>query len=221
MKLSTARTQDELIQCTNHALRRALWAGSPLNIAMVGIWVLVYIFMPAAIFGSGMGILGTIVLASVAAYLWSWSTPEALNLYLCIWLAWSVLDVLVTMAGSLVFAVQRYRRGRAFILPSQDQPAELAPGAQVELPFEKGESCSREIVVHAPSRGVYVFSSHVLGEDAKADVQLDDRACMTESEHVPALVSADYAAYRLEAGCHRLRVCVQSVTASRIMFCFR
>lgn len=209
------------MQCTNQALRRALWAGSPLNVAMVGIWVLVYIFMPTAIFGSGMGILGTIVLASVAAYLWIWSTPEALNLYLGIWLAWSVLDVLVTMAGSLVFAVQRYRRGSAFIQPSHDEPVELPPGAQVELPFEAGESCSRVIVVHAPSRGVYVFSSHVLGEEAKADVQLDERACMTESEHVPALVSADYAAYRLEPGCHRLRLCVQSATASRIRFCFR
>ena len=209
------------MQCTNQALRRALWAGSPLNVAMVGIWVLVYIFMPAAIFGSGMGILGTIVLASVAAYLWIWSTPEALNLYLCIWLAWSVLDVLVTMAGRLFFAVLRYRKGSAFLQPSHDEPVELPPGAQVELPFGEGESCSRVIVVHAPSRGVYVFSSHVLGEESKADVQLDERACLAESEHVPALVSADYAAYRLEPGCHRLRVCVQSVTASRIRFCFR
>ena len=221
MKLTAARTQDELMQCTNQALRRALWAGSPLNIAMVGIWVLVYMFMPAAIFGSGMGILGTIVLASVAGYLWMWSTPEALNLYLCIWLAWAVLDVLVTMVGSFVFAVIRYRRGCAFISSSDDEPAELTPGAQVELHFGEGESCSREIVVQVPTRGVYVFSSHVQGEDEKAEVQLDERACMSESEHIPALVAADYAAYRLEAGCHRLRVSVQSVTASRIKFCFR
>lgn len=209
------------MQCTNQALRRALWAGSLLNVAMVGIWVLVYIFMPAAIFGPGMGILGTIVLASVAGYLWMWSTPEALNLYLCIWLAWSVLDVLVTMVGSLVFAILRYRRGCSFIPSSDDEPAELTPGAQVELHFGEGESCSREIVVQVPTRGVYVFSSHVQGEDEKAEVQLDERACMSESEHIPALVAADYAAYRLEAGCHRLRVSVQSVTASRIKFCFR
>ena len=55
------------MQCTNQALRQGLLAGSPLNIAMVGIWVLVYLFMPAAILGSVMGVLGTVVLAAVAA----------------------------------------------------------------------------------------------------------------------------------------------------------
>ncbi len=221
MKLTAARTQDELMQCTNQALRQGLLAGSPLNIAMVGIWVLVYLFMPAAILGSVMGVLGTVVLAAVAAYLWMWSSPEALDAYLCIWLVWSVLDVLVSVLVSFVFAVIRYRRGCAFISSSDDEPAELTPGAQVELHFGEGESCSREIVVQVPTRGVYVFSSHVQGEDEKAEVQLDERACMSESEHIPALVAADYAAYRLEAGCHRLRVSVQSVTASRIKFCFR
>lgn len=209
------------MQCTNQFLRRALWAGSPLNVAMVGIWVLVYIFMPAAIFGSGMGILGTVALAAVAAYLWVWSTVEALNLYLCIWLAWSVLDVLVTMVGSFVFSVLRYRKGQRFLSPTDDEPVELTPGSQMELQFEKGESCRRTVLVRVPIRGVYVLSSHLLGDDSKADVQLDERACMAESERIPALVTADYAAYRLESGCHRLSVSVQSATVSRIKLCFR
>ena len=209
------------MQCTNQALRQGLLAGSPLNIAMVGIWVLVYLFMPAAILGPVMGVLGTVVLAAVAAYLWMWSSPEALDAYLCIWLVWSVLDVLVSVLVSFVVAVLRYRKGSTFISPSADEPAELLPGEQMELPFEEGESCSRAIVVQVPRRGVYVLSSHVQGEDEKAEVQLDERSCMAEVEHIPALVTADYAAYRLEPGCHRLSVCVQSVTPSRIKFCFR
>ena len=221
MKLTAARTQDELMQCTNEALLHALWAGSPLNIGMVGIWVLMYIFMPAAIFGPGLGMLGTVVLAAVAAYLWMWSTPEALNLYLSLWLAWSAVDVLVSVLVGFVSAVLRFRKGRSFIAPSNDEPAELTPGAEIQLEFAQGESCSREMVVRVPARGVYVLSSHVQGEDEKACVHFDDRACMVESEHIPALVTAEYAAYRLEPGCHRLRICVKSETISHIKICFR
>lgn len=209
------------MQCTNQALLRALLAGSPLNIGMVGIWMLVYIFMPTAIFGPALGLLGTVALAAVAAYLWLWGTPEALNLYLSLWLAWSAVDVLVSVLIGFVSAVLRFRKGCAFWVPSADEPAELTPGAEIQLEFAQGESCSREVVVRVPRRGVYVFSSHVLGEDVKACVQLDDRACMAESEYIPALVNAEYAAYRLESGCHRLTVYVQSVTASCVRFSFR
>ena len=209
------------MQCTNQALLRELLAGSPFNIGIVGIWVLVYIFMPAAIFGPALGMLGTVALAAVAAYLWLWSIPEALNLYLSLWLAWSAVDVLVSVLIGFVSAVLRYRKGRAFWVASADEPVELTPGAEMQLEFALGESCSREVVVRVPRRGVYVFSSHVLGEDEKACVQLDDRACMAESEHIPALVNAEHAAYRLEAGCHRLKVSVQSTTASRVRLSFR
>ena len=209
------------MQCTNQALLRALLAGSPLNIGMVGIWVLVYIFMPAAIFGPALGLLGTVALAAVAAYLWMWSIPEALNLYLSLWLAWSAVDVLVSVLIGFVSAVLRFRKGRSFIAPSNDESAELTPGAELQLEFAQGESCSREMVVRVPVRGVYVLSSHVQGEEEKACVQLDDRACMAESEYIPALVNAEHAAYRLEPGCHRLTVHVQSDTASCVRFSFR
>ena len=79
----------------------------------------------------------------------------------------------------------------------------------------------RDVVVQVQKQGVYVLSAKVQDADSRVDVTFDACACMTERELVPGLVNAAAAAYRLEPGCHRLAVHVQSRTASRVSVSLR
>ena len=222
MKLDEARTRDQLQQLTDKELLRNLLANTPLNLPRVFVYALYFIFMPAAILGPVLGVIGTALLAGVAAYLWLWGEPGSMDAFLWFWLIWAVVDWVLLILFRLVMGIWEYRQFRKYLLPDDDACApDLHPGQSRIWDFEQGENQKKSLVVQVQKQGIYVLSAKVQDADSRVDVTFDACACMTERELVPGLVNAAAAAYRLEPGCHRLAVHVQSRTASRVSVSLR
>ena len=211
MKLDHARTQEERLHLTSAELRRNLFASSPLNLPRVFLYALYFVLMPAAILGPVLGVAGTAVLAAVAAYLWLWSAPQALDSFLWFWLAWALVDWGLLLLFRLMMGVRAYRQTRAFLLPEEAAHVDLRPGDKME--FECVDEAGQALVVQMPSRGVYVLVVKVEAGDSRSSVCFDGCACMEEHEVVPGWAHTHAAAYRLEPGCHRLKVQVQGPPA--------
>lgn len=211
MKLNHARTQDERMRLTDNELRRNLFACSPLNLPRMALYALYFVLLPAAILGPLLGIAGTAVLASVAAYLWLWGTPHALDSYLWFWLAWALVDWVLLLLFRFGMAVWEYRQFKAFLPAEETAAADLHPGSGMTL--ELGENQQYPLVVQVPACGVYVLKVTVADADSRVVLCFDGCACMEEHEVVPGLAHSHAAAYRLEPGCHRLCVQVQGAPA--------
>ena len=204
MKLKPDLTQEQLQQLTDKELLGQLLASTPLNLPMVFLVALLYLLMPCAVLGSTLGLLGTVGMAAVLAYLWLWGTPEAMNAFLGFWVLWSCLALVLALLLQLVGGVRRYVRGRRYLAAEEAFSAELKPGVCLELPV--GEEVDLEWVVQVPQRGVYVLVCRV--DDCEGAVLLsgDERACLVEKDEVPGLRTELRMAFRLEAGYHRLGV---------------
>ena len=211
MKLDHARTQDERLRLTDNELRRNLFACSPLNLPRVALYALYFVLVPAAILGPLPGIVGTAVLAAVAAYLWLWSTPQALDSFLWFWLVWALVDWGLLLLFRFVVALCRFRQFQVFLPAEETVAADLHPGSSLSLELE--ENLLHPLVVQVPARGVYVLRVTVADADSRVALCFDGSACMEEHEVVPGLAHAHAAAYRLEPGCHRLSVQVQGRAA--------
>lgn len=221
MKLDHARTQDELMQLTDKELRRNLLECSPLNLPRVCLYAVYFILLPAAILGPLLGIVGTAVLAGIAAYLWLWSTPAALDSFLWFWLIWAAVDWVLLLLFRLVMGIWEYRQFKAFLQADEEGEADLKPGDHTTRELEKGESHKLPFVVQVPQRGVYVLKVAVEEGNSQVLVRFDGCACMKEHECVPGLTNAHAAAYRLAPGCHRLSVLVQVRANARVSVSFR
>lgn len=221
MKLDHARTQDELMQLTDKELRRNLFAQSPLNLPRVFLYALYFVLLPAAILGPVPGIAGTAVLAGVAAYLWLWSTPQALDSFLWFWLIWAAVDWALLLMFRFVMGVWEYCQFKDFLQAEAEDEPDLNPGGRIVRELEKGESHKLPLVVQVPRRGVYILKVAVEEGNSQINVGFDGCACMEEHECVPGLTNAHAAAYRLEPGCHLLSVLVQARSAARLAVSFR
>ena len=204
MKLKPDLTRKQLQQLTDRELLCHLLASTPLNLPLVFLSALLYMLMPCAVLGSSLGLLGTVGMAAVLAYLWLWGTPEAMNVFLGFWMLWSCLALVLALLLQLVGGVRRYVRGRRYLAAEEAFSAELKPGVCLELPVS--EEVDLEWVVQVPQRGVYVLVCRV--DDCEGAVLLhgDDRACLVEKDEVPGLRTELRMAFRLEAGYHRLAV---------------
>ncbi len=204
MKLKPDLTRDQLQQLTDRELLCRLLASTPLNLPRVFLFALLYTLMPCAVLGSTLGLLGTVGLAAVLAYLWLWGTPEAMKVFLGFWTVWACLALVLALLLQLTGGVRQYVRGKRYLPAAEAFSAELKPGACLELPV--GEEVDLEWVVQVPQRGVYVLVCRV--DDCEGAVLLhgDDRACLVEMDEVPGLRTELRMAFRLEAGCHRLGV---------------
>lgn len=89
-----------------------LLACTPLNLPRVFLYALYFTLMPVAVLGPAAGVAGTAVLAGVAAYLWLWGTPAALDSFLWFWLVWSLVDWVFYLLFRLVLGIWEYRRAR-------------------------------------------------------------------------------------------------------------
>ncbi len=222
MKLTQARTQDELMQLTNRKLRRSLLESTPLNLPAAFLYALCFTLMPGAVLGGRLGMVSTAVLAGVAAYLWLWGEPSALDSFLWFWLVWALVDWVVIMLLRSLVGVRDFFRGRSFWQPEEELgPVDLQPGGSREYELAKGGSRKLDLVVQVPVQGVYVLDVKADDVESRLDISFDDDPCMEESEHVPGLVNAACAAYRLEAGCHCLSTLLQGQTAGKVRFHFR
>jgi hypothetical protein len=222
MKLTQARTQDELVQLTNRELRRRLLESTPLNLPAAILYALCFTLMPGAVLGGRLGMVSTAVLAGMAAYFWLWGEPSALDSFLWFWLLWALVDWVVIMLLRLLGGVREFRRGRAFWLPEEEAGAvDLQPGGCVEYELAQDEERRLELVVQAPAKGVYVLEVRADDGESHLKIGFDEAPCMEESESVPGLVNAACAAYRLEPGCHCLEVLLQGQTAGKVSIRFR
>lgn len=204
MKLKPDLTRDQLQQLTDRELLCQLLASTPLNLPRVFLFALLNLLMPCAVLGSTLGLLGTVGMAAVLAYLWLWGTPEAMNAFLGFWLLWSCLALVLALLLQLVSGVRRYVRGRRYLAAEDAFSAELKPGTCLELPV--GEEVDLEWVVQVPQRGVYVLVCRVDDYEGAALLHGDDRACLVEKDEVPGLRTELRMAFRLETGYHRLGV---------------
>ena len=204
MKLKPDLTRDQLQRLTDRELLCNLLASTPLNLPQVFLFALLYTLMPCAVLGNTLGLLGTVGMSAVLAYLWLWGTPEAMNAFLWFWLLWSCLALVLALLLQLVGGVRRYVRGRRYLAAEEAFSAELKPGTCLELSL--GEEVGFEWVVQVPQRGVYVLVCRV--DDCEGAVMLhgDDRACLVEKDEGPGLRTELRMAFRLEAGYHRLGV---------------
>ena len=219
MKLKPDLTRDQLQQLTDRELLWQLLASTPLNLPRVFLFALLYMLMPCAVLGSPLGLLGTVGMSAVLAYLWLWGTPEAMTAFLGFWMLWSCLALVLALLLQLVGGVRRYVRGRRYLVAEEAFSAELKPGACLELPVD--EEVSLELVVQVPQRGVYVLVCRV--DDCEGAVMLhgDDRACLVEKDEVPGLRTELRMAFRLEAGYHRLGVNGYCTVATQLQVLLR
>lgn len=207
MKLDPKLNRTQLQALSNKALLQELLANTPLNLPRVFLLALLYILMPCAVLGSRLGVLGTAVMAAVAAYLWLWGAPAELDSYLVFWLVWSCVDLLIVLLVQLVGGLRQYRAKKQY-LPAEDRDSvDLRPGESME--WQPAENPSREIVARVPEQGVYVLVCRVDDCPDSVMLQADARACIEEQETVPGLRTELRAAFRLEAGSHRLQVKAQ------------
>ena len=204
MKLKPDLTRDQLQQLTDRELLCHLLASTPLNLPRVFLLALIYMLMPCAVLGSALGLLGTVGMAAVLAYLWLWGTPESMNIFLGFWLVWSCLALVLALLLQFAAGVRRYVRGRRYLAAEEAFSAELKPGSCLELPV--GEEVDLELVVQVPQRGVYVLVCRVDDYEGAALLHGDDRACLVEKDEVPGLRTELRMAFRLETGYHRLSV---------------
>ena len=204
MKLKPDLTRDQLQQLTDRELLCHLLASTPLNLPRVFLLALLYMLMPCAILGSTLGLLGTVGMAAVLAYLWLWGTPESMNIFLGFWLVWSCLALVLALLLQFAAGVRRYVRGRRYLVAEEAFSAELQPGSCLELPVS--EELGFELVVQVPQRGVYVLVCRVDDYEGAALLHGDDRACLVEKDEVPGLRTELRMAFRLETGYHRLAV---------------
>ena len=102
-------------------LLRNLLANTPLNLPRVFVYALYFIFMPAAILGPVLGVIGTALLAGVAAYLWLWGEPGSMDAFLWFWLIWAVVDwvLLILFRLQLICRCNVYKCIFKPILPIQ------------------------------------------------------------------------------------------------------
>lgn len=222
MKLDSAITRDDLRLLVEKHLRQRLLASSFLNLPRVALYALYFVFMPAAILGALPGVLGTAVLAAVAAYKWLWGEPQSFQTFMWFWLIWAVVDWVLLVLFRTVVGLWEYRVFRSW-LPEEDLPGtpDLRPGGVLKLEFGAGEEREVPLVVEVPEQAVYVLALKVEQEDASVELGLEDTACMVEYEHVPGLVQSCRAAYRLSAGRHALSFRVQSCTDSCLVVSLR
>lgn len=202
MNLKPDLTRKQLQQLLDKELLRQLLACTPLNLPRVFLFALLYTLMPGAVLGPTLGLLGTVVLAAVAAYLWLWSTPAALDSFLVFWLLWSCCSFVLSWCIQLAGGVLQFVRKRRYLAPAEATTADLKPGEAIDLPWTDAEA--HEVVVQVAQRGVYVLMCRVEDSEASVQWQADERACLTEMECVPGLRSELRMAFRLEAGYHRL-----------------
>ena len=219
MKLKPDLTRDQLRRLTDRELLCNLLASTPLNLPQVFLFALLYTLMPCAVLGNTLGLLGTVGMSAVLAYLWLWGTPEAMNAFLGFWLLWSCLALVLALLLQFVGGVRRYVRGRRYLAAEEAFSAELKPGTCLELSL--GEEVGFEWVVQVPQRGVYVLVCRV--DDCEGAVMLhgDDRACLVEKDEVPGLRTELRMAFRLEAGYHRLGVNGYGTVASQMQVLLR
>ena len=204
MKLKPDLTRDQLLQLTDKELLCHLLACTPLNLPRVFLFALLYTLMPCAVLGSTLGLLGTVGMAAVLAYLWLWGTPESMNIFLGFWLVWSCLALVLALLLQFAAGMRRYMHGRQYLAAEEAFSAELKPGGILELPVS--EEVDLEWVVQVPQRGVYVLVCRVDDCEGAVLLHVDDRACLVEKDEVPGLRTELRMAFRLEAGYHRLAV---------------
>ena len=222
MKLTAARTQDELQRIVDKELLRRLLADSPLNLPRVFLYALSFIFMPGGILGPMLGAVSTAVMAAIAAWLWLWGEPQALDSFLWFWLIWAMVDLVLLLLIRLVVGICQYRQGKVH-LPAEETTAEvqLQPGGRLVLDLAKEEESNPHVVVQVAGQGIYVLTLKVEDEDADVDLLVEGSPCLEEQERVPGLVHVCRAAYRLAPGRHTLSFHVQSRTASRLVVSLR
>lgn len=204
MKLKPDLTRDQLLQLTDKELLCHLLASTPLNLPRVFLFALLYTLMPCAVLGSTLGLLGTVGMAAVLAYLWLWGTPESMNIFLGFWLVWSCLALVLALLLQFAAGMRRYMHGRQYLAAEEAFSAELKPGGSLELPVS--EEVDLEWVVQVPQSGVYVLVCRVDDCEGAVLLHVDDRACLVEKDEVPGLRTELRMAFRLEAGYHRLAV---------------
>ena len=219
MKLKPDLTRDQLRRLTDRELLCNLLASTPLNLPQVFLFALLYTLMPCAVLGNTLGLLGTVGMSAVLAYLWLWGTPEAMNTFIGFWLVWSCLALVLALLLQLAGGVRRYVRGRRYLVAEEEFSAELKPGACLELSV--ADEVDLEWVVQVPQSGVYVLVCRV--DDCEGAVLLhgDDRACLVEKDEVPGLRTELRMAFRLEAGYHRLGVDGYCTVASQMQVLLR
>ena len=219
MKLKPDLTRDQLRRLTDRELLCNLLASTPLNLPQVFLFALLYTLMPCAVLGNTLGLLGTVGMSAVLAYLWLWGTPEAMNTFIGFWLVWSCLALVLALLLQLAGGVRRYVRGRRYLVAEEEFSAELKPGACLELSV--ADEVDLEWVVPVPQSGVYVLVCRV--DDCEGAVLLhgDDRACLVEKDEVPGLRTELRMAFRLEAGYHRLGVDGYCTVASQMQVLLR
>ena len=222
MKLTAARTQDELQRIVGKELLRRLLADSPLNLPRVFLYALSFIFMPGGILGPMLGAVSTAVRAAIAAWLWLWGEPQALDSFLWFWLIWAVVDLVLLLLIRLVVGICQYRQGKVY-QPAEESSVEvqLQPGERLVLDMAKDEESNPHVVVQVAEQGIYVLTLKVEDEDADVDLRIEGSSCLEEQERVPGLVHVCCAAYRLAPGKHTLSFHVQSRTATRLVVSFR
>ena len=222
MRLTSATTQEELQRLVDKELMHRLLADSPLNLPRVFVYALYFTFMPGGIIGSVPGMVSTVIMAAVAAWLWLWGAPQSLDAFLWFWIIWVLVDLLLVLAFRLVMGIWEFRCGRRY-LPAENAAGEpdLRAGDQLVLDFAEGENGKPGVMVQVPDQGVYVLTIKVVSEDSSVDLRLGRDTCLEEQELVPGLVHICRAAYRLSPGRHTLNFHVQSRTASRIAVSFR
>ena len=203
MKLHPHLTREQLQQLVDKERLHRLLASTPLNLPAVALYALLYMFMPAALLGPFAGLLGTLVLAAVAAWLWLWGTPDALDSFLWFWLAWGALSWFISIIHSCVSGVLEYRLHCRYLTAVNLYAADLKPGMDMEL--AGAEVQNQELTVQVPQRGVYVLVCRVDECASSVSMQADERACLVEVEQVPGLRTELRMAFRLEPGYHQLR----------------
>lgn len=222
MNLTSATTQDERKRLVDKVLLQRLLMESPLNLPRVFVYALYFTFMPGGIIGPVPGMVSTVIMAAIAAWLWLWGAPRSLDTFLWFWLIWVLVDLLLVLVFRLVMGIWEFRCGRRY-LPAEDAAGEpdLRTGDQLMLDFAKGENGKPGVVVQVPEQGVYVLTLKVVSEDSSVDLRFSGATCLEEQEMVPGLVHICRAAYRLSPGRHTLAFHVQSRTASRLSVSFR
>lgn len=219
MKLKPDLTREQLQHLSDRELLLQLLACTPLNLQRVFLFALLYTLMPCAVLGPALGLLGTVGMAAVLAYLWQWGTPESMNIFLAYWLVWSFLALGLALLLQLIGGIRQYRRGRRYLAPEEAFSAELKPGERLELAV--GEEMDHELVVQVPQRGVYVLVCRVDDCEGAVLFHADERACLVEKDEVPGLRTELRMAFRLEAGYHRLAVAGYCTVASRMQVMLR
>lgn len=209
METNGTMTQEQLRLFVQKEARKRLFDCPPFNIRyMLGTAVVCLLF-PGIVLGQRRAIGVTIALLVCLLATWLWDAPVWLHRLLLFWGIWSGCAWLIWQFLVFLLGWGAWCRSRRWQRPSNTPATEAVCTPWEYVLHWKPETDTRYVsrfTLHAERRGLYLLELK-LNDEAAGELSWEGiSACYEETEILPGVQDKRHAVFRLEPGCHSIRL---------------